>query len=419
MTTQKTTINEAIILAGGKGTRLQSVVNDLPKPMAPVNGKPFLWHLLSYLTQQGVSRFILSVGYKHRAIIDYFGNSFNNAEIEYAIEQEPLGTGGGIKLAVSKVKSNQFWVINGDTFVRLSLAKYQQHCPTYNLNLALVKLTDFDRYGVVETINNRVSAFKEKEFHKEGYINAGIYLMTKKFTEEYFPEKNKFSFEQDILEKYVNTISIGFYKTEAQFIDIGIPEDYYKAQFIFSDKLNKDKFWALPENTTIFLDRDGVINKRKPGGYIKSVEEFEFITGAKEAIAKMSNYFARIIVVTNQQGVGKGLMTEKDIEAVNTYMQTEIERAGGKLDAIYSCFDLKNKENNCRKPSPQLAYRAQKDFPEINFKQSVIIGDSISDMEFGKNLGMKTILIPDKEEEQNEYPKIEVDWRIYSLQDLV
>ena len=207
-----------------------------------------------------------------------------------------------------------------------------------------MKMKNFDRYGVVETTENRISAFKEKEFHKEGYINAGVYLMNKQFAQNYFPEENKFSFEQDILEKYVSQIPIGYYKTEAQFIDIGIPEDYFAAQFMFSNNLNKEKFWHLPETTTVFLDRDGVINKRKPGGYIKTSAEFEFIPGAKEAIAKMSKKFRRIIVVTNQQGVGKGLMTAEDVQEVNDFMINEIKQSGGRIDAVYNCFDLKSKD---------------------------------------------------------------------------
>jgi D-glycero-alpha-D-manno-heptose 1-phosphate guanylyltransferase len=411
--------DEAVILAGGKGTRLRQVVKDIPKPMALVNGKPFLWHVLTFLSHQGINHFILSVGYKYKVILDYFGDYFNGIKISYAIEKKALGTGGAIKLASGFVENDNFWVVNGDTFLDVNLNSFYNKCKNNSISLALTQMEDFDRYGIVETDDEKIIAFKEKKYQKQGFINAGIYLLKKGVFNNFAPAKQVFSFEKDILEQTVNKTNIGYYKTDSTFIDIGIPEDYYRAQYIFSNKLNKEILFSLDPCWTIFLDRDGVINRRHPGSYIKTIEDFEFIDGAKDAIAMLSRHFNKIIVVTNQQGLGKGMMTVDDFNRISDYMTGEIHKSGGRIDGIYFCSDLATKKPNCRKPDSEMAYKAKKDFPEIDFKKSIMIGDSISDMNFGKNLKMKTILIPLKEEEKYQYPFIEVDWRIDRLSDLI
>lgn len=151
-----------------------------------------------------------------------------------------------------------------------------------------------------------------------------------------------------------------------------------------------DKTW------TLFLDRDGVVNVRLIDDYVKNIGEFEFLPGVLEAFRIFAQKFARIIIVTNQQGVGKGLMTLKDVDDVHAYMTKEIESRQGRVDAIYVCPQLKSDPNNYRKPSPRMAYMAQHDFPEIDFDKSIMIGDSNSDIEFGRNAGMYTILIGDE-----------------------
>ncbi|MCB9262745.1 MAG: HAD-IIIA family hydrolase [Flavobacteriales bacterium] len=157
-----------------------------------------------------------------------------------------------------------------------------------------------------------------------------------------------------------------------------------------------DKTW------TLFLDRDGVINKRLIDDYVKSVDEFKFLYGAKKAIAAFSQIFGRIIVVTNQQGIGKGLMSVNDLEQIHQKMKNAIEKSGGRIDKIYHCPQLKTVKNNCRKPNNTMGLMAKKDFPEIDFKKSLMIGDSISDLKFAQNLGMQSIFIKTKKEESEQ-----------------
>lgn len=156
-------------------------------------------------------------------------------------------------------------------------------------------------------------------------------------------------------------------------------------------KLDIDRTW------TLFLDRDGVINKKLPNDYVKHIEEFEFIEGAQEAISKLGITFGRIVVVTNQQGIGKGLMSTQQLNEVHDYMQSSLIPFGGKIDSIYFCPDLAEGKSNCRKPNTGMAEQARIDFPEIDFKKSIMIGDSLSDMQMGKRVGMLTVYVnPEK-----------------------
>lgn len=227
----------AIILAGGLGTRLRSVITDMPKPMAPVCGKPFLHYIFLYLKKHGVKLAVLSVGYKWETIRDFFGNNYQGINIRYMVEEEPLGTGGGIAQAMAMVNSDAF-VLNGDTFFDVDLADLYGFYMAWNADIALSlkRMYHFDRYGTVQAGNqNRVLQFYEKQFRQEGLINGGVYMLNKnifnnvaQLQETELPKK--FSFEKDILEKHLVALHFCGKEFNGYFIDIGIPEDYKKAQ---------------------------------------------------------------------------------------------------------------------------------------------------------------------------------------------
>jgi len=155
---------------------------------------------------------------------------------------------------------------------------------------------------------------------------------------------------------------------------------------------------AFDKSWTLFLDRDGVINHRIPGAYVRHWDEFEFMDNVPEAIASFNNVFGRIVVVTNQQGIGKGLMTAEELVTLHDKMYREIMNAGGRIDAVYFCPKLASESPICRKPEVGMGYQAQRNFPEINFKKSVMVGDSLSDMGFGSKLGMWNVLVETNEE---------------------
>ena len=153
----------------------------------------------------------------------------------------------------------------------------------------------------------------------------------------------------------------------------------------------------INKDWTLFLDRDGVINVRIIDGYVTKINEFEFLQNVIEALKIFKKKFKHIIVVTNQQGVGKGIMKFEDVEEVHRFMVQKVADNEGKIDKVYFCPQLKSVPDNYRKPSPKMAYFAQNDFPDIDLSKSIMIGDMYSDVEFGKNAGMKTIFIGDNE----------------------
>jgi len=258
-------IKETIILAGGFGRRLQKVVQDIPKPMADINGSPFLATLFNYLIKYGIEKIILSVGYKHDMIRTYFSNQYKSLKIVYAIEDEPLGTGGGIKRAAGISSSKTIFVLNGDSFFDVDLQKLEQFhiANKSDLTIALKPMHQFDRYGSVK-INkqNRIIGFSSKggfvsgtkekpafdnssrplardrlvrdktagrQYKNFGYINGGIYVLNKKIFDT-ISLPSKFSFETDLMEKFYKSYQFYGLQFDEYFIDIGIPEDYEKAK---------------------------------------------------------------------------------------------------------------------------------------------------------------------------------------------
>ncbi len=223
---------KAIILAGGLGTRLRSVVYDIPKSMADINGRPFLEFQIDTLIAQGIKEIVLSVGYKSEVIINHFGEHYKDTPIRYVMEDEPLGTGGAIMKSLDEVDDGCIYVLNGDSIFMVDLVEMMaQHTAMgSDATLALKPMTHFSRYGrVVINEENRVINFLEKQPCDEGLISGGIYLVDvpslKSLT---FPEK--FSIERDYFEKHLTHHNIAGHLSDGYFLDIGIPEDYQRAQ---------------------------------------------------------------------------------------------------------------------------------------------------------------------------------------------
>lgn len=227
-------LTTAIILAGGFGTRLKSVVTDLPKPMAPINGEPFLNYQFKYLKHFGIKTIIISTGYLSEKIKDFYKNEFIGLEILYSHEAAPLGTGGGIRLAIEKCEDKQALVLNGDSFFEVNLHQfYDLHIQQQSeISLALRHIEDASRYGMVERgESNRIISFKEKsQLNQSGTINGGVYILNKKLYLENTAGLINFSIEKYFFEKQLNNLLIKGFEFKGYFIDIGIPEEYTKAQ---------------------------------------------------------------------------------------------------------------------------------------------------------------------------------------------
>lgn len=224
---------EVIILAGGLGTRLRSVVSDIPKCMAPVGGKPFLWYLYEYLRRFDVSRVILSVGYLREAVIDWTRSVSADYPFEFVFAEEtcPLGTGGAIKLASSFVKGDEAVIINGDTYfdVDLNALEVERRRTGASITIALKKMYDFDRYGSVEIApDGTIVAFREKVHRSEGLINGGVSILDLS-SDLLAGTPEKFSFEKEVMEPQCRLGKLYGLEQKGYFIDIGIPEDYARA----------------------------------------------------------------------------------------------------------------------------------------------------------------------------------------------
>ena len=378
-------LREAVILAGGFGTRLSHVVSDVPKPMAPVYGKPFLTYLIDRLIDAGIRRVILATGYKHECIESYFGTSYRGIEIVYSQETTPLFTGGAICQAAQKIQTDDFVVLNGDTLFDIDLQKlYDFHVQNHaNLSIALRQVADTSRYGSVTCTNDNIIAFREKaESVGAGDINGGIYAINR----TWLLSQNllaKFSFEKELMQPLAGDPSFYGLRFNTYFIDIGVPEDYYRAQEEFKNLFPQDEF--------LFLDRDGILNKHLPGDYVRNWNMWEWLPGVLDAMPVFAKHYKRIFIVSNQQGVGKGLMTQANLDDVHRHMLSDIEKAGGRIDKVYVCTDLDSAHSPNRKPEIGMALQAQHDFPEVDFHRSVMVGDSKSDELFAQRSRMRFV----------------------------
>ncbi len=369
---------EAIVLAGGLGLRLREKVYEEPKVLAETVGKPFIYHVLEYLYRNGTSHVVLAVSYMHEKIISAVGNSFLGMTIDYSIEKEPLGTGGAIKQAIKQCREDFVFVLNGDTIFNTDLRKMQQTAKSGFASIALKYMDNADRRGIVETENGIVTYFKEKEPGKSGTINGGIYLIDRKLQ---LSKKKTFSFEYDFLEK--NCDKLMPFISDGYFIDIGIPEDYEKAQ---------QELPLMPTHTTgkiAFLDRDGTININT--GHLYKKEDFVFTKNAMEGIRRLKQKGFYVVIISNQAGVAKGLYSESDIHELNGYINNLLRKEGIIIDKFFHCPHHPEgtvleytTECDCRKPKPGMIFKAIKYFNklgiDINISDCVLIGDKDTDI---------------------------------------
>lgn len=223
---------QAIVLAGGLGTRLRSVVPEVPKPMAPVAGRPFLAWVLDALAAAGVQHVVLAVGYRHETIRSHFGPARRGMTLDYSVEPVPMGTGGAIRLAAERCDADAPTVVlNGDTYLQIDLrAMHAQHVAARErLTVAACQVDDVSRYGALRVGQGHIAGFLEKGHMGPGVINAGTYVLAPD-TLLGLPAGEAFSFEQRVLMGALDTLKPAVFETPGAFIDIGIPEDYARAQ---------------------------------------------------------------------------------------------------------------------------------------------------------------------------------------------
>lgn len=368
-----------LVLAGGKGTRLSSVVEDRPKPMALISGRPFLEIQLGYFKRQGVARVTLLVSHMAEQITKYFGDGSGfGLDIEYIHEDSPLGTGGAIRNAMAHYSSeDKFLVINGDTLFTLDLQDFigLSQSPCF---MSLKATEDCSRYGRVQWRFPDLSIveFEEKTHARgDGFINAGVYLLNRELL-DYFPQ-GKSSFEMEVLPLLVKRKRLHGVPCAGRFVDIGTPESFFWSQNRIIDWISESS------RPCLFLDRDGVLIRHIP--YISNTAQVELYSEMVELI-KMANEANWLVsVVSNQAGIAKGYFSVADCEVLNSFIDERIKNAGARIDSWHYCpyhprgtVAEFSRRSIYRKPSPGMLLKTSEDF-NIRLKDSILIGDNSTD----------------------------------------
>lgn len=367
---------QAVILSGGFGTRLSHIVSDVPKPMAPINNKPFLEYLVETLKKQGVEDFVFLTGYKSEIIEEYFKNLENAKFIK---EETALGTGGAI-LNAYKYLDDEFFVVNGDTFFDIDLSLLKDFSNDKDCSIALRYTNNIERYGFVDIDDNyKIISFVEKgnlpQNRIDGYINGGIYYIKKSLLKSYVENFNNefISLETEIFPQLVKNGRLYGLPVGGCFIDIGIPEDYHRAQNLIPDWIKKEQKPAL------FIDKDGTLieNTEYPHG-----SEFQIIETTIDIVKKYAEKNYYIIMVTNQAGIAKNKF---DFEAMHEGLngiKEYYKNLGVNFDDIQFCPYHKDGvikeyayDTILRKPNAGMIMNAC-EILKIDLKHSVMIGDN-------------------------------------------
>ena len=378
---------EAVIVAGGFGTRLKHIVNDVPKPMAPVCGKPFLRYILDYLAENKFSKIVIADGYKRECIEQYFGSCYRGMEVIYSSEDSPLLTGGAVKKALKRCDSEWVYVLNGDTFLEADYDAFEASCErsqgAAEVFIAAKEMNDFERYGTLQILESgEIVDFLEKKPTDDGIINAGVYLI-KRTALDKMPAV--FSLEKDYFELIASRHRAFSVLCNGTFIDIGVPEDYKQAQPLLAPF---NKRWKLA-----LFDRDGTINVDT--GHLFEPEKLQLIPRGIELLRQYaSNPDYKIVVVTNQAGIAKGLYGISDMHRLHAKLDQVLEQRECRVDAYYYCphHPEITGDCECRKPKPGMIKKALFDF-EADPAECVMYGDKDSDIEAANAAGIRGILI--------------------------
>lgn len=421
---------KAVIVAGGKGTRLGEISAEIPKPMVPLAGKPLLEHQIVWLQSQGIKDIWLIINHLGDVIRSYFKDGKDwGVQIQYFEEKEPLGTVGGIK-AIETSLTDDFLVLYGDVVLDMDLSRLQQfHQHKKSQATLVVHPNDhpYDSDLLELNASAQVISFHPKPLSKNRYyrnmVNAAVYL----FSPAIFPflEKNKKAdFGKDIFPKIIDKLAVFGYNTTEYIKDMGTPYRLDKVTHdLLSGKVHRRNL-SLPQKA-IFLDRDGVINLDK--GLICHESEFELFDETAEAVRliNQSDYIA--IVVTNQPGIAKGMYDFEGLEEIHRKMDTLLGEERAKIDALYFCPHHPEKgfagerlefkiACECRKPGAGMLLQAAKEF-NIDLGQSYIIGDHERDIIAGKTAACKTIGVATGHGLENT--KTEPDYRAANILEAV
>ncbi len=375
------------ILAGGFGTRLQSVISDRPKVLAPVAGRRFLAYLLDQIADSGFEEVVLCTGYLGEQVRMAFGQRFRKLKLAYSQERHPLGTGGALRNALPFFEDNTVLVLNGDSYCDVDLAAFLRWHGVHRAetSLVLAKTPDVSRYGAVASDSRgRIIRFSEKGASGPGWINAGIYALSTDAIAS-IPPAHAVSLEHECFPRWAAKGLFGF-RAQGRFLDIGTPESIRSAAAFFS----RTQFRENDTRRAIFLDRDGTVIAERD--YLSDPAGLELLPGATSALASLRQLGFRLVLITNQSGIGRGLFNESRLEQIHDRLREVLGNDDVALDAIYYCPHLPDAQCDCRKPHSGLVMRAVEDL-NIDPHLSFVVGDKACDIELGKRVGATTILV--------------------------
>ena len=396
---------KAIIMAGGLGTRISSLRDDLPKPMIPICGKPILEYQIACLKKNKISDFIIVVGYKSQIIMDYFNDgSFYNCSISYFIEEQPLGTAG----ALFKIKDlpDVFILTNGDLIFNIDFSKMISF---HFENKALATLAvhpnnhPFDSSIIETDKSNKVTGWLNKEDKKNYYknqVNSGIHILTSELLKICKLTNSKIDLDRDVLKPSIKTERIYSYRTPEYIKDIGTPERYNQVISDINSNFVQMKNLSVKQKC-VFLDRDGTINHSN--GFIKTLDDFILIDGVAESIKKLNENNFLVIIITNQPVIARGEITIETLDLIHMKLETELGKKGAYIDDIFYCPHHPDKgfpgelpelkiDCVCRKPKPGMILNAANKY-NIDLFKSYMVGDDIRDAKAGFSAGCIPVLL--------------------------
>jgi D,D-heptose 1,7-bisphosphate phosphatase len=379
-------IDCAVVLVGGRGTRLGSLTDAVPKPMLPIEGHPFLEYVVRDLHAKGMRRIVLAAGYQAEKIEEFFAGRAYGAEVDVVTEESPKGTGGALYGLEDRLP-DAFAVLNGDTVFDISYQELERfrRSESAEAAIALRWVEDRERYGGVESDGPRIVSFTEKgRAAGPGWISGGMYVLSREVFAYIRPEC---SLEADVfpaLARSGTLVGLGF---DSRFLDFGVPEAYAEADAFVK------RWWRKP---IAFLDRDGVINV--DSGHCHSPEDFVWMPGAREAIKLLNDNGFRVVVVTNQAGIAKGYYGVEEFHLLHRWIDEQLAKVGAYIDAVYHCphhpegtVEGLAMSCGCRKPMPGLLEQAFADW-ESPPEDSFLVGDSPADVEAARRVGVRGFL---------------------------
>lgn len=379
-------VKQAVVLAGGIGSRLRPFTDTAPKPMYPINGKPFIHYLMEQIADFGIKEVIVLLGYLPDIIKEYLGDG-SQYGIAIRYDETPVEWETGLRIKNIREKLNEvFLLMYCDNYCPVNFNKLCEDFEQNDADIQLSVYRNVDNY----TKNNlkieeygRVGLYDKKRISPDLLgVDIGYALIKKKVLEDL--DDGNVNFEASVYPKVTDRKKMYATITNHRYYSIGSYERIELTEQFFS------------KQKTVFIDRDGTINKRPPKAcYIVKPEEFEWLPNAIKGIKLLNDKDYRIIMVSNQSGIARGQMTEKDLSAIHQKMEKDLTDAGAHIDKIYYCPHGWDEGCECRKPKPGMFYMAQKDF-SLNLTECTMIGDDDRDMEAGQAAGCKVFKVTEE-----------------------